>query len=191
MTHRWAGLTYINVVWQNKMVTGMLKSLMGSFVVVFLIMSLLFRSVLWGILSMIPLTVTICFIYGIIGWVGKDYDMPVAVLSSLTLGMSIDFAIHFIQRSKEIYAKQGDWTETCFRMFGEPGRAISRNAVVIALGFLPLLFAHLIPYRTVGFLIASIMMVSGIATLIILPSMVTVFEKLLFRRTTNSKEVVK
>ena len=42
---------------------------------------------LWGVLSMIPLTVTIGFIYGFIGFIGKDYDMPVAILSSLTLGI--------------------------------------------------------------------------------------------------------
>ena len=40
----WAGLTYINVVWQDEMVGGMLESLMGAFVIVFLMMMILFRS---------------------------------------------------------------------------------------------------------------------------------------------------
>ena len=35
---RWAGKTYINVIWQDAMVSGMLKSLLGAFVVVFLMM---------------------------------------------------------------------------------------------------------------------------------------------------------
>jgi hypothetical protein len=34
---------------------------------------------------MVPLSITIAFIYGVIGLIGKDYDMPVAVLSSLSL----------------------------------------------------------------------------------------------------------
>ena len=45
---------------------------------------------------MVPLTVTIGLIYGVIGLIGKDYDMPVAVLSSLSLGLSVDYAIHFL-----------------------------------------------------------------------------------------------
>ena len=90
LKYNWAGLTYINTVWQNKMVFGMLQSFMGSFIVVFIMMTILFRSPLWGIICMIPLTVTIAVIYGIIGLVGKDYDMPVAVLSALTLGMAVD-----------------------------------------------------------------------------------------------------
>ncbi|MFT5497554.1 MAG: putative RND superfamily exporter protein, partial [Kiritimatiellia bacterium] len=62
----WAGLTYINVVWQDKMVRGMLGSLSSSFFVVLVMMMLLFRSPLLGLLSMVPLSLTIALIYGII-----------------------------------------------------------------------------------------------------------------------------
>ena len=55
-------------------------------------------------------------------------------------------------------------------MFQEPGRAITRNAIVIAIGFLPLLAAPLVPYNTVGFLMAAIMAVSSIVTVVLLPS---------------------
>ncbi|MBL7017171.1 MAG: MMPL family transporter, partial [Kiritimatiellales bacterium] len=109
MKVQWAGLTYLNVVWQDKMVTGMLSALGSSFIVVLIMMMLLFRSPLIGLLAMIPLSVTITFIYGLIGWVGKDYDMPVAVLSSLTLGLSVDFAIHFLERARELQKKLGSW----------------------------------------------------------------------------------
>ncbi len=83
MNYNWAGLTYINVVWQNKMVWGMLQSFMGSFIIVFIMMAILFRSPLWGLVSMVPLLITIVTIYGMIGIMGKDYDMPVAVLMPL------------------------------------------------------------------------------------------------------------
>ena len=88
LRHDWFGLTYINVIWQQKMVSGMLNAFLGSFVIVLALMSLLFRSFWWGLLSMIPLTMTIAVTYGIIGLIGKDYDMPVAVLSSLSLGLA-------------------------------------------------------------------------------------------------------
>jgi hypothetical protein len=166
----WAGLTYLNVVWQDEMVGGMLESLLGAFVMVFIMMVVLFRSPLYGVLSMVPLTITIVLTYGLIGLVGKDYDMPVAVLSSLTLGLSVDFAIHFLERSRVIQAETGNWRETLTLMFQEPGRAITRNAIVIAVGFLPLLAAPLIPYKTVGFLMAAIMAVSSIVTVVLLPA---------------------
>ncbi|MEJ5259889.1 MAG: MMPL family transporter [Anaerohalosphaeraceae bacterium] len=181
LEHQWAGLTYINIIWQNKMVWGMLQSFLGSFLVVFIMMAILFRSVLWGLICMIPLTITIVMIYGLIGWLGKDYDMPVAVLSALTLGMAVDFAIHFLERAREHYRKVGSWEKVSEEMFGEPARAITRNVLVIAIGFLPLLAAPLVPYKTVGIFLCAIMALSGVVTLLVLPALLKIGEKVLFR----------
>lgn len=183
LQYHWAGLTYINVVWQDKMVWGMLQSFMGSFIIVFIMMAILFRSVLWGLICMIPLMFTIAAIYGIIGLIGKDYDMPVAVLSALSLGMAVDFAIHFLERSRAEYSQFGSWQKASEEMFGEPARAISRNVIVIAIGFLPLLAAPLVPYKTVGIFVCAILAVSGIVTLLILPAIIRLLEKRLFKTT--------
>lgn len=182
LSHDWFGLTYINTVWQAKMVAGMMEAFLGSFVIVLIMMIVLFRSLLWGVLSMVPLTVTIAFIYGIIGLIGKDYDMPVAVLSSLSLGLAVDYAIHLLVRSREAAKKYGPWKETIKAVFGEPARAIARNVIVIGVGFMPLLFAPLVPYKTVGFFISAILLFAGAATLLILPSLITVGEKFLFKK---------
>jgi len=129
----------------------------------------------------VPLTITILVIYGVIGLVGKDYDMPVAVLSALTLGMAVDFAIHFLERARAVQAQMGSWEKAIPVMFGEPAQAITRNVLVIAIGFLPLLAATLIPYKTVGVLLFAIMALSGSVTLIVLTALVTVFQGVLFR----------
>jgi len=113
--------------------------------------------------------------------VGKDYDMPVAVLSALTLGMAVDFAIHFLERARASYAQTGSWRTSAGVMFGEPARAISRNVLVIAIGFLPLLAAPLIPYKTVGVFLCAIMGLSGAITLLALPSIIRIAEKSLFK----------
>jgi predicted RND superfamily exporter protein len=131
---------------------------------------------------MIPLSVTVLFSYGMIGIAGKSYDMPVAVLSSLTLGLSVDFAIHFIQRLKEIYAEDPNWESAIKKMFTEPARAISRNALIISIAFLPLVVAPLIPYKTVGILISTILIISSMATLIILPASIDLLKKYLFKK---------
>jgi predicted RND superfamily exporter protein len=177
----WAGKTFLNKVWQEEMVAGMGMSLVSAFAVVFVMMVFLFRSITYGLLAMLPLTITIAFIYGLIGWIGKDYDMPIAVLSALTLGLSVDFAIHFLQRFRDIYADKNDFKMTMQEMFEEPAAAISKNAVVIAIGFTPLLFAPLVPYLTVGFFLATIMAVSALVTLLMLPAMLKALMRLILR----------
>lgn len=180
LQHRWFGLTYINGIWQEKMVTGMLYAFIGSFLIVLVMMVVLFRSVLWGLLAMVPLTVTIGLIYGVIGLIGKDYDMPVAVLSSLSLGLSVDYAIHFLARSRSLQKEQGTWSKARPAVFGEPARAIVRNVIVVGVGFLPLLAAPLVPYQTVGVFIAAILFTAGVSTILILPALIKIMEPWLF-----------
>jgi hypothetical protein len=180
MNIQWAGLPYINVIWQDKMVGGMRSALLGSFLVVFIMMIILFRSPLLGAISMLPLTLTIMAIYAAIGYIGKPYDMPIAVLSSLTLGLSIDFAIHFIKRSKYIHQTTGDFRKTYPLMFEGLARAIGRNVLVIAIGFVPMFFSSLVPYVTVGSFFFAIMMISGGVTMILLPSIFIVMRKKMF-----------
>jgi len=170
LTLRWSGLTYINKVWQDLMVTGMLKAVLGSFLVVFLLMMIGFRSLTFGALAMVPLTGAIVLTYGLVGWLGRDYNMPIAVCASLTLGLGIDFAIHFLQRYKTHRGESGSAEVTNLYMFGEPGRAIARNAIVITIGFLPLMVSSLSPYVTVGAFFASLMLFTTLATLFMLPS---------------------
>lgn len=177
VSYQWAGKSYLNIVWQDAMVSGMVNSLLSSFVIVFLMMVFLFRSLKYGFLAMLPLTLTISMIYGLIGWMGKDYDMPIAVLSALTLGLSIDFAIHFLQRARELEKELGSLSQALSAMFQEPSRAITRNAIVIAIGFTPLLLSPLMPYITVGFFLASIMALSALVTLVLLPALMTLFNK--------------
>jgi len=181
ISHNWFGLTYINMVWQDKMVSGMAEAFIGSFAIVLVMMIFLFRSVLWGILAMVPLSFTIGMIYGIIGLVGKDYDMPVAVLSSLSLGLAVDYAIHFLARSREMRKDYDNWAGTTAAVFGEPARAITRNVIVVGVGFMPLLAAPLVPYQTVGMFISAILVLAGIATLSILPALIRLMERFLFK----------
>jgi uncharacterized protein len=174
VTLTWSGLTYINKVWQDLMVVGMMKAVLGSFVAVFLLMTILFRSVPLGFISMIPLTFAIVLSYGLVGFSGKDYDMPIAVCSALSLGLGIDFAIHFIQRFCRKYRETGSLKEAHRYIMGDPNRAIARNAVVIILGFLPLTLSTLGPYITVGLFFAMLMAFSALSTLVLLPAIMNI-----------------
>ncbi len=138
---------------------------------------------------MVPLTVTMGLIYGTIGWLGKDYDMPVAVLSALSLGLAVDYAIHFLSRSRTLHAQHGSWELAVRAVFAEPARAIARNVIVVGMGFLPLLATPLVPYQTVDLLIAAILLTAGAASLLILPALVTVLRPWLFPPTPQRRRL--
>jgi len=182
LTVRWAGLHYVNLYFQETMFREMLGSFAGSFAIVFAMMVILFRSVRWAALCMLPLTLTIGAIYGVTGLVGKDYDMPVAVLSAISLGIAVDFAIHFLERARQLQRETGSWEAALPHVFGEPALAITRNVLIVALGFLPLMVAQLVPYKTTAVLLFGILAFSGVMTLVGLPAMLTVCRRRMFGR---------
>ncbi len=174
---KWSGLPYLNIVWQKLMVSGMLKATIGSYWVVFVLLIVLFRSFWWAIIAILPLSFSIIFSYGLIGFAGKDYDMPIAVCSTLTLGLGIDFAIHFCQRFRAYFKESGDFNKTMqWVTKGEPTVAIARNAIVVGLGFLPLVLATLTPYVTVGLFFGSLALFAGITTIFFLPALIETFK---------------
>jgi predicted RND superfamily exporter protein len=179
---QWSGLPFLNITWQNLMVTGMLKATIGTWWVVFILMILQFRSIWWGIVGMLPLVFAVVFSYGLIGFIGKEYDMPIAVCSTLALGLGDDFAIHFISRFRQRFRQTKELKQAMeLTMGGEPALAIFRNALVVGLGFFPMAIATLTPYVTVGLFFGSLAFFSGVTTLIFLPALIGSFKKVLLK----------
>lgn len=170
ISFRWSGLTYINKVWQAIMVKGMLFAVTDSFVLVFILIALELRSLIGGLLAMLPITISIVVAYGLAGLFGKEYDMPIAVCSALALGLGDDLAIHFFHRMQHLYKVTGSIREANERFFGEPAMAGFRMTAVIAVGFSPLLLSSLTPYVTVGAFFATLMTVAAAVTLVLLPA---------------------
>src|SRR5260370_8353037 len=103
--------------------------------------------------------------------------MPISVLSPLTLGLAIDFAIHFVSRLRRRLAEPdaGTLDDALRWTIERPGLGIVRNAVVLSVGFIVMAFAGFSPYITVGILMATIMLLSSLATLLYLPALFKLF----------------
>lgn len=183
VTVEWAGESYLNAEWQDEMVSGMLVAFLSTLAVIMVLMILLFRSVKWALLAVAPVLWTVLVVYGVIGAVGKEYDMPIAVLSTMVLGIGVDFAIHYVERFRGLRESM-DVAESQRAFFGEPARALTRNAFIIAIGFTPLFLSSLVPYIVVGAFLAGIILLSWLATIIGLPAATS------FRSDGNSSDQV-
>jgi len=176
-----AGIAYFNLVWSHEVLWGMLTSFLAGVVLVLVLLVAETRSLLWGILSFLPLLFTIAVIYGVVGLAGRDFDMPVAVLSTLSLGMAIDFAIHFVGRFQRRYREKPELQPCLIWTVARPGKGIFLNAILFALGFSVMIFADLTPYITVGVLMAAIMLLSSVMSVIYLPGLIQLFRRPLLK----------
>ncbi|MBK6676021.1 MAG: MMPL family transporter [Rhodocyclaceae bacterium] len=180
VTAKPAGIAYFNLVWNEEVLGDLVFGFSLALVVVFVILALDFRSFKWALVAYVPLLFTILFIYGVVGFAGKDFDMPLSVMSTLSLGMAVDFAIHFVSRFRQRRAEvsRGEtplaslaWTAA------RPGKGIVRNAVLFAAAFSVMMAAPLTPYVAVGAFIVSMMLISALLTLLLLPALVMLFRR--------------
>ncbi|NJD56652.1 MAG: hypothetical protein FIA94_09650 [Nitrospirae bacterium] len=179
-----AGIAYFNLVWNHEVLWDMVKGFILALIAVFAILAFDFRSVRWAIVGYTPLLFTVLLLYGVVGFIGKDFDMPISVLSCLSLGMAVDFAIHFVSRFRQRLAETGNKesiTEALHWTAARPGKGIVRNAVLFAASFAVMIFAPLTPYITVGAFIVSMMLLSALMTIIYLPALITLMQGWLFK----------
>ena len=127
-------------------------------------MMIVFRSVVLGIIGLLPSALTLLFTFGLMGLL-PDYlplDIAASMLASIGLGVGIDYAIHFLWRYRED-GLEGAMATT--------GRSIVVNAAEITAGFSVLAFATIAPMAKFGILTAETLFVAGTATLILLPAL--------------------
>lgn len=168
-----AGIAYFNKVWNDEVLGDMVRVFIIGTIVIFFVLVATYRSLKWAVVSFIPLLFTIMIIYGAIGFLGKDFDMPISVLSTLSLGLAVDFAIHFVRRYRQRLAEEPDIDKALVWTIVRPGKGIVRNAILFSAAFSVMLFAALTPYITVGVFITAIMMVSALLTIVYLPAMIS------------------
>lgn len=144
-------------------------SLIIAMILVGLMTSLLLRSFERGIIAIIPIGVTVILLFGAMGVTGIPLDIATVLTGSVTIGIGIDYAIHFISRFQGEYTKGTDVNKSIDRAINISGKAIVINMASVSIGFAILMFSRLLPLQRLGFLIAVTMIVAGMATLTLLP----------------------
>jgi hydrophobe/amphiphile efflux-3 (HAE3) family protein len=151
-------------------VEGQVSSLMLSLAVVAILMALIFRSLILTVISMIPLVVGIAMNFGVMGLLGIPLNAVTSVVASISIGMGIDYSIHFINQYRVSYAESGDIDAAIAKTYEGTGRAILSNVVSVTAGFLVLMFSKFPIIQQFGGLIAFTVASTGFAAIIIIPA---------------------
>jgi predicted RND superfamily exporter protein len=159
----------------DKVVWGQIASLILSLLVVSLLVALLFRSFIAGLIALVPLSMSMLLLFGIMGYTGISLDIVTAMLSSIVIGVGVDYTIHFLWKYKEELAKTGLHHKAVDETLHTVGRGIIFNAFSVMIGFIVLFFSNFLPIRFFGFLIILSIGMSLIGAMIILPALVVVF----------------
>jgi uncharacterized protein len=140
---------------------------------VFVVSSLLFRSLLAGCLVLVPLAATIAAIFGLMGLAHIPLQVATATVAALSVGIGADYAIYFLYRVRDFQRQTGELEQAVRMAFASAGKAVIFVATAVAGGYAVLItswgfFIHI----WLGLLTATAMVVSAAATLTAMPALV-------------------
>ena len=187
-TIQMAGFAIVQNDLTNLIVNGAIRSFLISLLIVFIILSIYYRSLIAGLYSIIPIGLTILINFGVMGFFRIHMDIATAMVGSIAVGVGIDYTIHFLSTYKRERAKSNNLTTVSHNTLLTTGKAIIFNAASVGAGFAVLLFSTLVPLAYLGILIALTMAVSSLASLTIIPFMLRIFKPKFIRPKTTKLE---
>ncbi len=166
----------------DMVVRGQVRSMLISIVLVAGITALIFRSLVGGLIAVIPLTGAIVVVFGLMGFAGIELNVVTAMLSSIMIGVGIDYTIHFIYRFRYEIQHGATAEEAVINTLTTSGKGIIYNALSVVIGFTVLLISGFLPIYFFGFLIVFSISACLVGALTIMPAFLVSFKpKFIFR----------
>jgi len=157
-------------------VQSQLRSLPLSLLMVFLTLSIFYRTPLAGLIGIIPLAISIFINFGVMGAFGIKLNIGTAMVASIAVGIGIDYTIHYMAAYHREYLLTGGHKDFMRRTFLTSGKAIIFNAASVGLGFAVLMLSQFTILADLGLLMALTMVTSALVALTVLPVILETFK---------------
>jgi len=164
-----AGIAYTTYRFSDLIITGQIQSLLLALSFIFLLCLAMFRRLGDAALALLPVSISVVVIYGIMGMAGLPLEIGTAITGAMALGIGVDFAIHYLYRYRYYEQKNMQHAAIIAAANEDTGRALLFNALVVIGGFLVLLTAHLYPQVKLGALVAGSMVICYLASCYLFP----------------------
>ena len=155
----------------DAVVHGQIVSLALSLFLVFLLVAFAFRSPVAGVYAVLPLSMAMPILFGIMGWLNIELNIVTAMLSSIMIGVGVDYTIHFLWRYRQERRQGLEPDEAVMRTLVTSGRGIVFNALSVVVGFAVLLISSFLPVKFFGILVVVSITACLVGALALLPAL--------------------
>ena len=154
-------------------------SIFASLLVIGILASLFFKRALWGLLAVVPLTSAVIINFGFMGFFGIELSHVTAILSSIIIGVGVDFAIHYISQYRRLSRTISSKTVSK-EVVEDVGYPIVLDAAS-NMGFGALVFSTFVPIQYIGGLMVFAMLSTSLGTLTILSALTELMKNRLIK----------
>ena len=171
---RVSGEAYANSHGLDRVVRS-LGSLSAAVVVIFLVMTLLFRSLRLGLISVPPNALPLALTLAYMVWRGIALHAATVIVFTVTVGLAVDGTTHVMARYREELAKGGTNEAVLRRTVAGSGRGVLLSSLTLIVGYLVLLASTFEPVRLFGELSGVAIIGSTICQTFFLPALLAAF----------------
>lgn len=146
------GYAFIMNDFAQKIINGQVSSMVFALLTVLILLAIIFRSLKGGLTGSIPLAASILIQFGVMGFAGIPIDAATALLSSIMIGVGVDFTIQFLWRYKIELGKGVTHAEALTATYGTTARSIVINGLSVMAGFSATFLSGFLSIRFFGYL---------------------------------------
>jgi predicted RND superfamily exporter protein len=144
--------------------------------VVFILSSLVLRSLVGGVFVTLPLMIVVFANFGVMGWLGIPLDMGTMTTAAMAIGIGADYELYLLFRFKEELSRTNDSYTATYKSLVTSGKAVIYVALSVAAGYSFLLTSGFAFYTRLAVMVIATMIVSGFVAVIFLRAMTMVFK---------------
>jgi hydrophobe/amphiphile efflux-3 (HAE3) family protein len=130
---------------------------------------------LLGVVTMLPVVFALAWLLGAMQLIGIAFNTETAVITSIAIGLGVDYAIHVSERFLEELRETGDPDAALSRTIRGTGGALLASAVTTAAGFGVLMLALVPSLQRFGLVMATAIAFAFLASVVVLPSLLTLW----------------
>lgn len=166
------GRVVVDYYWLNGIAQTTGLSLIASFAAVMLVATIVFRSLIGGLIAMAPVAIAVLSVYAVMGYNGVWLGVGTSMFASIAIGLAVDFSIHALDKLRALVREGGFERANIQRLYPATGRALFFNFFSVALGFAVLLTSDVPPLVLFGLLVAIAISTAFIAAVTLVPALV-------------------
>lgn len=164
------GMPFVDITMDQSLINSQIGSISIAIIFVIFIVGLILRSLKSGIYASLPIIAAIFILFGVMGLTGISLNIATVLVSSVALGIGIDYSIHIISHFNYVFKDTQNFKTAMKEAIIVSGNAIIINVVAVSAGFLMLVFSDMVPLQYFGLLIAISMVSSGLGAITLLPA---------------------
>ncbi|MBK8806387.1 MAG: MMPL family transporter [Bacteroidales bacterium] len=157
----------------NQYVTlGLVQSFGLSLIIVFILMSLAFGSIRIGMVAMLPNTIPVIFVGGMMGIFGLPLEFVTMTIAPMVLGLAVDNTIHFINYTKLEYLQTHDYDLSIRNTYRIIGQALMKSSLILCCTLITFTFAKMNNMVNMGILTVTAIIVATLADVMLTPTLI-------------------